>query len=903
MYCDICRGRLPAPLVRAEALARKCACARSHSTTSRPQSVPLRLNTLEQSTTPRSLSARRLNIHERGSWYEGPRTREEVNAVNLEGGEQQPPVSSCDTGIYKKLDESKRQIRLLELHPGSEVEPISGNLITVDLPPLPAGFDENVFLEELVDTASLTIVPAVRTGKWVLKNVVDRWEFILNSLIWLFRYRLLESYHILRDAHGTPELKTLLRLKRMRLSRSTSHIQEIPQLLAEALLSRSAHHSWKHNLNGLIFRLCGQGTRSLHSMIHFAEQMDTAIDKFVSEDGNGMSALKSVDVPGLGRFLAEVDLGLLPIFGAVSWFWGDVKPGEMMTLNGGSLELPRNAIRALRDLRDNDLLKMLWIDAICINQDDKAERASQILLMSDIYSFAKLTYVWLGNEDPVIWNAMKWLHNILDLCRPATGSPQDVYHEVNQIVDISYLSKIFPQVSAEPGSPSVVFTPSANASRPPLWIEYAGSTKSIQELLDGLSEHPEFTRKELRSIIIPRACLDVWPLFENQWFKRLWVFQEVVLSESCEIVFSAKFILQWKALEDGAYFMQKFFDAPQGLHMTLGVVDARANIRTGIDRSSLQQLVAQTADRECSDPRDHIFGVLGLTSWARGRREWPHLIQPDYEKSVSDCMRDATRVMVQQTCGLSALLHWCPVGQSPTWAVHWHRHKHIDVQQRPSWPCIATTAAPSSLDLGLLDLSLMHENLDLNVLLVKGLTISIVHSTTPLLRPTVYVREILCSWNVLKEMLQHIMDLSTRTGFDFSPHTIALTLLACRACTPETEELCRLESLVNSLWDGLHSQRPEQCLDLLLGDFSIYSKFYNLCYNSKMFVTEAGQLCLGQTGVQEGDKIVQLFGLQFPALLRREQSWYTFAGVAYIDIEFPKTHGTSTLAPEIFEIR
>ena len=91
----------------------------------------------------------------------------------MEGDGPQPQLPSCDSGIYKKLDESRHQIRLLELHPGSEEEPISGNLITVDLPVLPLDFDERVFYEELVTTANV-IIRAVRAGDWVLEDDVKR---------------------------------------------------------------------------------------------------------------------------------------------------------------------------------------------------------------------------------------------------------------------------------------------------------------------------------------------------------------------------------------------------------------------------------------------------------------------------------------------------------------------------------------------------------------------------------------------------------------------------------------------------------------------------------------------------------------------------------------------------------
>ncbi|KAG5807705.1 hypothetical protein H9Q74_007679 [Fusarium xylarioides] len=43
----------------------------------------------------------------------------------------------------------------------------------------------------------------------------------------------------------------------------------------------------------------------------------------------------------------------------------------------------------------------LWIDAICINQDDIAERNSQVAMMSQIYGSARCVVAWLGEEDAI----------------------------------------------------------------------------------------------------------------------------------------------------------------------------------------------------------------------------------------------------------------------------------------------------------------------------------------------------------------------------------------------------------------------------------------------------------------------------------------------------------------------
>lgn len=51
----------------------------------------------------------------------------------------------------------------------------------------------------------------------------------------------------------------------------------------------------------------------------------------------------------------------------------------------------------------------IWVDAICINQSDEAEKMRQIPMMGDIYSKAAVTYIWLGEGNEEMDRAMKFL--------------------------------------------------------------------------------------------------------------------------------------------------------------------------------------------------------------------------------------------------------------------------------------------------------------------------------------------------------------------------------------------------------------------------------------------------------------------------------------------------------------
>ena len=88
---------------------------------------------------------------------------------------------------------------------------------------------------------------------------------------------------------------------------------------------------------------------------------------------------------------------------ALSYTWGSPFEGQvledgMIVLNGISLSVTGNLFHALRRLRDSEDERVLWIDAICINQQDEMEKSSQVGQMSKIYSSASRTIVWLGED-------------------------------------------------------------------------------------------------------------------------------------------------------------------------------------------------------------------------------------------------------------------------------------------------------------------------------------------------------------------------------------------------------------------------------------------------------------------------------------------------------------------------
>jgi hypothetical protein len=58
-----------------------------------------------------------------------------------------------------------------------------------------------------------------------------------------------------------------------------------------------------------------------------------------------------------------------------------------------------NLYLSLKHLRQTSISRVLWVDAICINQDNQDERSIEVKRMGQIYTLAWRVVVWLGPDN------------------------------------------------------------------------------------------------------------------------------------------------------------------------------------------------------------------------------------------------------------------------------------------------------------------------------------------------------------------------------------------------------------------------------------------------------------------------------------------------------------------------
>ena len=272
-------------------------------------------------------------------------------------------------------------------------------------------------------------------------------------------------------------------------------------------------------------------------------------------------------------------------FTALSYVWGaDPIFDQTISSEHGSIVITRSLAAALRELRSNHESAYLWIDQICINQPDSEEKAMQIPLMDKIYTRANNTVIWLGDDDgehPV---------QALDLMETVFARLQGT--------DTQVTPDDFERLSFPPAQ--------------------------------------------------DRAWWAIRQFLRRAWFSRLWTIQEAVLSRNLYLkcghsevcwedleawcyCLTETGLLRWlrEDLElDGKYGNKqtRVLPSSQGAAVVLSISKERLNVMSFTHRESLLTILVSTRYAQATEPKDKIYGVLGIVSLT---------IIPDYSKKTS----------------------------------------------------------------------------------------------------------------------------------------------------------------------------------------------------------------------------------------------------------------------------
>ncbi|KAE9379669.1 heterokaryon incompatibility, partial [Stipitochalara longipes BDJ] len=133
-----------------------------------------------------------------------------------------------------------------------------------------------------------------------------------------------------------------------------------------------------------------------------------------------------------------------PIYTAVSYTWGNADASEVIYLDNRRFYVRPNLWSCLYYMAQaarNAAWNYLWVDAICINQTNDAERSSQVRLMDQTYRDAVCVSVWLGLVT-LPTDTMPYIPTQI----PAKTLESDRFDWIDSIVDLSnrpYWSRVW----------------------------------------------------------------------------------------------------------------------------------------------------------------------------------------------------------------------------------------------------------------------------------------------------------------------------------------------------------------------------------------------------------------------------------------------------------------------------
>ncbi|KAH7116534.1 heterokaryon incompatibility protein-domain-containing protein [Dactylonectria estremocensis] len=128
---------------------------------------------------------------------------------------------------------------------------------------------------------------------------------------------------------------------------------------------------------------------------------------------------------------------------ALSYCWGKPDKTKTILLNGEQFRVTEDLHEALHEFSLADTSRALWIDAICINQEDQGEKSSQVQRMKEIYRNAKGVLVWVGKAKDHTDLAFKQAKKLLactdfDTQQAIWSEPDEWIKALNEIVKRPY---------------------------------------------------------------------------------------------------------------------------------------------------------------------------------------------------------------------------------------------------------------------------------------------------------------------------------------------------------------------------------------------------------------------------------------------------------------------------------
>ncbi|KAF4453928.1 hypothetical protein F53441_3453 [Fusarium austroafricanum] len=515
---------------------------------------------------------------------------------------------------------------------------------------------------------------------------------------------------------------------------------------------------------------------------------------------------------------------------------------------------------ALRDLRRSNASRLVWADAVCINQKDVEERGHQVAMMEEIYSGAWQVIIWLGED--------------ADFCSCGQTIIESSLSSVSEA--FSVLCALVNDWLVQCGHKEVKAT-------------FFEVSKDGQSALHDQENVPDYARP-----------IPIQRLFRRRWFSRIWVIQESVLARHA-VVQLGQYQIPWEWVGLAAALIahkpELTDDYGDREQVPIGAMNAYLMYRLCTSQScfpplefSFAQLLQVTRLFDCKESKDKVYGLLGIPTKDSVNKK----IVPDYSKATSMEMvyQGVTKLMLESDSPLTFLSgagtfgDYNPAG--PSWVPSW--------QKRRPWTILPTKQDPRfQCGMGIpmkVDRSGKTSQLSLQGVLLDGIKT---------------VQQDRGIWGFLSESEQERESFFSKprwSDVDYRKYALTLTCGGDGRAYPVEDEATHLADFAA----GVLSHRMKWTLKDLItvdeiiepvvggvthleyltelakdGDFGRYvSAVAPVRKSYRVFTTESKLFGVGPVDMMVGDRLCVFFGAEVPFLLRPKGDGYLVVGECYV---------------------
>jgi hypothetical protein len=527
--------------------------------------------------------------------------------------------------------------------------------------------------------------------------------------------------------------------------------------------------------------------------------------------------------------LFAVPLAQAPEYEALSYTWGNASDLVQISINSLQVAVTRNLQMALLQLRDATKPRTLWVDAICINQENEDEVGEQVSKMGSIYTSAAQVLVWLGamgDDSHLAFSILGELHKKIynpPAFREIIRSPGILYY-------LEALAKLFNR-------------------------DYWSRVWVIQEVnfARKIRVHCGHSEMDWNDMIAVQDSLLVD-------FRTLLPELSTPTNSDLDIIL--------KAIA---------FRGPLSL-----LLDRRASKSSTSYNLDLFQVLMMHRLKEATDPRDKVYALVGLTS----SRDDPEFVI-DYKITAREVFINTVDYMLQQyhhldiICGKTRGTNLLNL---PSWVPDLscdgsHRPIPFEHAWRSPYHASSTMTATAKI---------YRTN---GILTANGVCLGSVTSISKVSgmdHMGDYVQAVVAiyTWHILVKT--HFGKYTTY--IDWFVRLLLCDIVTKDELEGRSESeffQSVLSSLHPTLWpdvivDPLFDSIPEPSKGTNRGSLGWHQRIAEIIFKRRLFISGNGGLGLAQESILEDDLICILFGCSVPVILREVDGHYIYISDACI---------------------